>query len=149
MSVEKRRLEEFIRTLPEVKVGRTNYYDIKENSVYLRPENKKLEEALWHELAHAYLHQNFRWERFLIFSSGLFILFTASGILFFAFLIPFSRGMWIIDVIFTAVCLMLIFVEQKVVDYYGKLLKKGARLEILSKIKKAPSLRLYEMQAPA
>ena len=142
MSVEKTRLEEFIRTLPEVKVGRTNHYDIKENSVYLRPENKKLEEALWHELAHAYLNRNFRWERFLIFSSGYFILFTASGILFFVFLTPFSRGMWIIDVVFTAVCLTLIFVEEKVVDYCGKLLRKAARLEILSKIKKAPSLGL-------
>ena len=142
MSVEKRRLEEFIRTLPEVKVGRTNHYDIKENSVYLRPESKKLEAALWHELAHAYLHQNFRWERFLIFSTGFFILFTASGILFFAFLTLFSPSMWIIDAIFTAVCLTLIFVEQKVVNYYGKLLKKEAHQEILSKIKKAPSLRL-------
>ena len=142
MSVEKRRLEEFIRTLPEVKVGRTNHYDIKENSVYLRPENKKLEEALWHELAHAYLHQNFRWERFLIFSTGFFIIFTASGILFFAFLTLFSPSMWIIDAIFTAVCLTLIFVEEKVVNYYGKLLKKEARQEILLRIKKAPSLRL-------
>ena len=142
MSVDKRRLEEFIRTLPKVKVGRTNHYDIKENSVYLRPENKKLEEALWHELAHAYLHQNFRWERFLIFSTGFFIIFSACGILFFAFLILFSPSMWIIDAIFTAVCLTLIFVEQKVVNYYGKLLKKEARQEILSRIKKAPSLRL-------
>jgi len=123
MSVDKRRLEEFIRTLPEVKVGRTNHYDINGNSVCLRPENKRLEEALWHELAHAYLHQNFRWERFLIFSTGFFIIFTASGILLFAFLILFSPRMWIIDAIFTAVCLSLIFVEQKVVDYYGKLLK--------------------------
>lgn len=142
MSVDKRRLEEFIRTLPEVKVGRTNHYDLNENSVYLRPENKRLDEALWHELAHAYLHQNFRWERFLIFSTGFFIIFTASGILFFAFLILFSPRMWIIDAIFTAVCLTLIFVEQKVVDYYGKLLKKQARREILLRIKKAPSLRL-------
>lgn len=142
MSVDKRRLEEFIRTLPKVKVGRTNHYDIKENNVYLRQENKKLEEALWHELAHAYLHQNFRWERFLIFSTGFFIIFTASGILFFAFLTLFSPSMWIIGAIFTAVCLTLIFVEQKVVNYYGKLLKKEAHQEILSKIKKAPSLRL-------
>ncbi len=142
MSVDKRRLEEFIRTLPEVKVGRTNHYDIKENSVYLRPENKKLEEALWHELAHAYLHQNFRWERFLIFSTGFFIIFTACGILFFGFLILFSPSMWIIDVVFTVVCLTLIFVEQKVVNYYGKLLKKEGRREILSRIKKAPSLRV-------
>jgi hypothetical protein len=142
MSVDKRRLEEFIRTLPEVKVGRTNHYDIKENSVYLRPENKRLEEALWHELAHAYLHQNFGWERFLIFSTGYFIIFTASGILFLAFLILFSPSMWIIDAIFTTVCLTLIFVEQKVVDYYGKLLRKQSRKEILLRIKKAPSLRL-------
>ena len=142
MSVDKRRLEEFIRTLPKVKVGRTNHYDIKENSVYLRPENKELAEALWHELAHAYLHQNFRWERFLIFSTGFFIIFSACGILVFAFLILFSPSMWIIDAIFTAVCLTLIFVEQKVVNYYGKLLKKEARREILSRIKKAPSLRL-------
>ena len=142
MSIDKRRLEEFIKTLPEVKVGRTNHYDIKENSVYLRPENKKLEEALWHELAHAYLHQNFRWERFLIFSTGFFILFTASGILFFAFLILFSPSMWVIDAIFTTACLTLIFIEQKVVDYCGKLLRKQARREILLRIKKAPSLRL-------
>ncbi|MFQ5836484.1 MAG: hypothetical protein ACE5HG_01385 [Candidatus Bathyarchaeia archaeon] len=140
--VNARRLKEFIRTLPEVKVGRTNHYDSRENSVYLRPENKKLEDALWHELAHAYLHQNFRWERFLIFSTGFFIIFTASGILFFGFLTLFSRSIWIIDVIFTAVCLTLMLVEEKVVTYYGKLLKREARQEILSKIRKAPSLRL-------
>lgn len=142
MFVEKRRLKKFIRALPEVKVGRTNHYNIKENSVYLQPESKKLEDALWHELAHAYLHQNFRWERFLIFSTGLFILFTASGILFLAFLILFSPSMVIVDAIFTAVCLSLILVEQKVVDYCGQQLKKQARQEILSKINKAPSLRL-------
>jgi len=113
MSVEKRRLEEFIRTLPEVKVGRTNHYDIKENSVYLRPENKKLEEALWHELAHAYLHQNFRWERFLIFSTGFFIIFTASGILVFAFLILFSPSMWIIDVILPQFVLRSYLLKKK------------------------------------
>ena len=142
MSVDKRRLKEFIRTLPEVKVGRTNHYDSRENSIYLRPENKKLEEALWHELAHAYLHQNFRWERLLIFSTGFFLLFTASGILFFAFLTLFSRGIWVIDVIFTVVCLTFMLVEQKLVNYYGKLLKKEARQEIISKIRKTPSLRL-------
>jgi len=142
MPVNKRRLEEFIKTLPEVKVGRTNHYDSRENSIYLQPENKKLDDALWHELAHAYLHQNFRWERFLIFSTGFFILFTASGILFFAFLTLFSPVMLIIDIIFTAVCLTLMLVEQKLVNYYGKLLKKEARQEILSKIRKAPSLRL-------
>ena len=140
MSLDKRRLEEFIRTLPEVKVGRTNHYNSRENSIYLRPENKKLEKALWHELAHAYLHQNFRWERFLIFSTGFFIIFTASGILFFAFLTLFSRSIWIINVIFTAVCLTLMLIEEKIVTYYGKLLKKEARQEILSKIRKAPSL---------
>ena len=140
MSIDKRRLKEFIRALPEVKVGRTNHYDSRENSIYLRPENKKLEEALWHELAHAYLHQNFRWERFLVFSTGFFIIFTASGILFFAFLTLFSPVMLIIDVIFTAVCLTLMLIEQKIVTYYGKLLKKEARQEILSKIRKAPSL---------
>jgi len=142
MSVDARRLKEFIRTLPEVKVGRTNHYDSRENSIYLWPENKKLEEALWHELAHAYLHQNFRWERFLIFSTGFFLIFTASGILFFAFLTLFSRDIWIIDVIFTAVCLTLMLIEEEVVNRYGKSLKKEARQEILSKIRKAPSLRL-------
>ena len=142
MPVNKRRLKEFIKTLPKVKVGRTNHYDSRENSIYLQPENKKLDDALWHELAHAYLHQNFRWERFLIFSTGFFILFTASGILFFAFLTLFSPVMLIIDIIFTAVCLTLMLVEQKLVNYYGKLLKKEARQEILSKIRKAPSLRL-------
>ena len=142
MPVNKRRLKEFIKTLPKVKVGRTNHYDSRDNSIYLQPENKKLEDALWHELAHAYLHQNFMWERFLIFSTGFFILFTASGILFFAFLTLFSPVMLIIDIIFTGVCLTLMLVEQKLVNYYGKLLKKEARQEILSKIRKAPSLRL-------
>lgn len=142
MSVDTRKLNDFIRTLPTVKVGRTNHYDNRENSIYLWPENKKLEEALWHELAHAYLHQNFRWEKFLIFSTGFFLIFTASGILFFAFLTLFSSSIWIIDIIFTGVCLMLMLVEETVVNHYGKLLKKKARQEILSKIKKAPSLRL-------
>ncbi len=140
MSLDERRLKEFIRTLPEVKVGTTNYYNSRENGIYLRPENKKLEDALWHELGHAYLHKNFRWERFLIFSTGFFIIFTASGILFFAFLTLFSRDFWIVDVIFTGVCLMLMLVEERIVTYYGKLLRKEARQEILSEIKRAPSL---------
>jgi hypothetical protein len=142
MPVNKRRLKEFIKTLPEVKVGRTNHYDSRENSIYLQPENKKLEEVLWHELAHAYLHQNFRWERFLIFSTGFFLIFTASGILFFAFLTLFSPSIWISAIVFTMVCLTLMLVEEKVVNRYGKLLKREARQEILSKIRKAPSLRL-------
>jgi len=141
MSVDKTRLKEFIGTLPEVKVGRTNHYDSRQNSIYLWPESKKLEEALWHELAHAYLHQNFGWERFLIFSTGFFLIFTASGILFFVFLTLFSPSIWIIAVVFTAVCLMLMLIEEKVVNHYGKLLKREARQEILSKIRKAPSLR--------
>jgi len=142
MSVDKRSLKEFIRTLPEVKVGRTNHYDSRENSIYLQPESKKLEEVLWHELAHAYLHQNFRWEKFLIFSTGFFLIFTASGILFFAFLTLISPTIWTIAILFTGVCLTLMLIEEKVVNHYGKLLKKEARQEILSKIRKAPSLRL-------
>jgi cobalamin synthase len=48
----------------------------------------------------------------------------------------------IIGAILAVVCVTLVFVKQKVVDYYSRLLKDQAGKEILLRIKKAPSLRL-------
>lgn len=142
MFIDRMRLEKFIGALPEVKIGRTDHYYVRENTIFLSPDNKKLENTFWHELAHAYIYRSFRWGKFLIFSSGFFIIIT----LFFAmltlgiwvFAIPSS---WVITGILTIVCIMLIFIEERIVTHCGRLLRKEARQEILSKIKKDPSLR--------
>ena len=136
MSIDKKRLKEFIEALPEVKVGSTTHYNKRERVIYLWPNAKNLEETLWHELARAYLDQHVGWGKFLIFSSLFFIIFTVLGTLLLVIWSLLSPSKWFFTLVFIIICLALMLVDEKLVNYYGKLLKKEARQEILSMIRK-------------
>jgi len=132
MPINKDSLEKFLKNLPKIETGKTAHYNFRRNVIYLERGCK--EKSFWHEMGHAFLCQ-YKGYKVLYFlgANTLFIIFTVFLTSVTIILIG-SRTWKTTYILLPVFCALIIAIDEMIASYYGRVLKRQAGPEILSKM---------------